>query len=498
MKQHPDVAAQIEALRETPPEDAAARARVAAAVAALKDLRRDRPDLFTPEAARLVRPSAAPPSAGAPVEAPRVARTPGDPLPVLRDVFGFPSFRPGQRELVDAVLAGRDALGVLPTGSGKSLTYQLPARLLGGVTLVVSPLIALMKDQVEAMGRVGLRATFLNSSLEAEERRSRVAAIRRGEFELVYAAPEGLEGAAGSAIAGARLSLVAVDEAHCISHWGHDFRPAYRNLAGLRQRFGDAPILALTATATPRVAKDIAEQLGMRDPAVFRGSVFRPNLRLEVVKKGGDAPRSREEILDRVRARRGESGIVYCIARRSAESVAEFLRSRRVKALAYHAGLEPGERERVQDAFLGGGADVVVATVAFGMGIDKPDIRYVIHRDMPGSVEGYCQEIGRAGRDGDASDCVLLYSWADVMAHDRLAEGVDDPATSRLQRQKARAMFEWAEASGCRHQLLGRHFGEDVPPCGSSCDTCAPVRASLALVGAGPRAAKRRGRRPFG
>ncbi len=413
---------------------------------------------------------------------------------VLKDVFGFPTFRPGQRDLVDAVLAGRDALGVLPTGSGKSLTYQLPARVLGGVTLVVSPLIALMKDQVESMGRVGLRATYLNSSLDAEERRSRVAGIRRGEYELVYAAPEGLEGAAGAALAGARLSLLAVDEAHCISHWGHDFRPAYRNLAGLRARFGNAPILALTATATPRVATDIAEQLGMRDPVISRGSVFRPNLRLEVVKKGGDGVKSREEILDRIRARRGESGIVYCIARKSAESVAEFLRSRKVKALAYHAGLEADDRERVQDAFLRGGVDVVVATVAFGMGIDKPDIRFVIHRDMPGSVEGYCQEIGRAGRDGEPSDCVLLYSWADVMAHDRLAESSDDPEAARFQRQKARAMFEWAEARGCRHRLLGRHFGEQLDPCGASCDTCAPGRAVQAHAAPARRTASRRSR----
>ncbi len=458
-------------------------------MSALKELRRDRPDLFPAEAARMVRPAEGP----SPPTAPRPAapRPAIDPEAILRDVFGFPSFRPGQRELVAAVLAGRDALGVLPTGSGKSLTYQLPARALGGVTLVVSPLVALMKDQVEGMGRVGLRATFLNSTLDAEERRRRAAAIRRGEFELVYAAPEGLEGAAGAAIAGTRLSLVAVDEAHCISHWGHDFRPAYRNLAGLRERFGAVPVLALTATATPRVAADIAEQLRLRDPAVFRGSVFRPNLHLRAVKKGGDGPGSRDEILELVRARRGQSGIVYCIARRSAESVAEFLRSRRVKALAYHAGLEAPERERVQDAFVQGSVDVVVATVAFGMGIDKPDIRYVVHRDMPGSVEGYCQEIGRAGRDGEPSDCVLLYSWADVMAHDRLAEGAQDPAAGRLQRRKARDMFEWAEAAGCRHSLLGRHFGEELPACGSSCDACAPTGTP-----AGPRAGSARRRGP--
>ena len=323
MKLHPDVAALLGALLEAPGGDDELRARITATVLALRNLRRDRPALFAPEAARLVRPAAAavtaPAAVTAVVRAASVALRPAaDPSAVLKEVFGFPSFRPGQRDLVDAVLAGRDALGVLPTGSGKSLTYQLPARMLGGVTLVVSPLIALMKDQVESMGRVGLRATYLNSSLEAEERRSRVAGIRRGDYELVYAAPEGLEGAAGAALAGARLSLLAVDEAHCISHWGHDFRPAYRNLAGLRARFGNAPVLALTATATPKVATDIAEQLGMRDPVISRGSVFRPNLRLEVVKKGGDGVKSREEILDRVRARRGESGIVYCIARKSA------------------------------------------------------------------------------------------------------------------------------------------------------------------------------------
>jgi len=499
MKLHPDVAALLGAWREAPGGDDELRARITATVEALRNLRRDRPALFAPEAARLVRPSAALTPSGTPAppiaSAARSASRPSaDPTVVLREVFGFPSFRPGQRELVDAVLAGRDALGVLPTGSGKSLTYQLPARVLGGVTLVVSPLIALMKDQVESMGRVGLRATFLNSALDAEERRSRVAGIRRGEYELVYAAPEGLEGAAGAALAGARLSLVAVDEAHCISHWGHDFRPAYRNLAGLRARFGNAPVLALTATATPRVATDIAEQLGMRDPVISRGSVFRPNLRLEVAKKGGDGVRSREEILDRVRARRGESGIVYCISRKSAESVAEFLHSRKVKALAYHAGLEADQRERVQDAFLGGRADVVVATVAFGMGIDKPDIRFVIHRDMPGSIEGYCQEIGRAGRDGEPSDCVLLYSWADVMAHDRLAGSSDDPEAARFQRQKARAMFEWAEARGCRHRLLGRHFGEVIDPCGASCDTCAPGRPVRAHAAPVRRTASRRSR----
>jgi ATP-dependent DNA helicase RecQ len=322
------------------------------------------------------------------------------------------------------------------------------------------------------MGRVGLRATSLHSGLDPEERRRRVQAIRGGEVELVYAAPEGLEASAGTALSGARLSLVAVDEAHCISHWGHDFRPAYRKLAGLRQRFGDVPVLALTATATPRVAGDIAEQLGMRAPVLFRGSFFRENLRLEVHRKGDDGVKSREEILAHVRAHRGESGIVYCIARRSAESVAEFLRSKRVRALAYHAGLEPAERERVQDAFLSGAVDVVVATVAFGMGIDKPDIRYVIHRDMPGSIEGYCQEIGRAGRDGGPADAWMTYGLADVVQQRRLIEMSEAEDTyKRLSAAKLDAMLGLAEAADCRRVRLLAYFGEPSGPCGN-CDNC--------------------------
>ncbi|HTP51237.1 MAG TPA: ATP-dependent DNA helicase RecQ [Anaeromyxobacteraceae bacterium] len=495
MSLHPEVAALLAAWRDPPAGEDELRGRISATVAALKALRRDRPDLFEKEAARLVRPAGEAPlptPSGADAreggDAPRGGPVPGDPVRCLKEVFGYEAFRAGQRELVEAVLEGRDAIGVLPTGSGKSLTYQLPARLLGGVTLVVSPLIALMKDQVDAMGRLGIRATFLNSSLSPEERRRRTEAVRRGEVEIVYAAPEGLEASVGAALEGTRLSLLAVDEAHCISHWGHDFRPAYRKLALLRQRFGSAPVLALTATATRRVAADIAEQLGMRSPFQFRGSFFRANLHLEAHRKGDDGVNSREEILARVRARRGESGIVYCITRKSVESLAEFLRGKRVRAVAYHAGLAAEERERVQDAFRAGEADVVVATVAFGMGIDKPDIRFVIHRDMPGSVEGYCQEIGRAGRDGEASDCVLLYSWADVMAHDRFAEGVEDPEVAELQRRQARRMLDLAEAEGCRHQLLARHFDEQVEPCGESCDRCRPrSRSARAATGARSR-----------
>jgi ATP-dependent DNA helicase RecQ len=400
-------------------------------------------------------------------------------LQVLREVFGYESFRPGQQAIIEAALAGRDCLGVMPTGAGKSITYQIPARILGGTTLVVSPLIALMKDQVDAMARVGIRATFLNSSLDPDERRERVRRVRRGELELVYAAPEGLEASVGSALEGVKLSALAVDEAHCISHWGHDFRPAYRNLRGLKARFSGIPVLALTATATPEVARDIAEQLGMEEPLIHLGSFFRPNLKLHAYKKGdgqggagASGLRTRDAILRLVRSRPGQSGIVYCLSRKSVEATAELLRDHGVRATAYHAGMETEARTAAQDAFQSGEIDVVVATVAFGMGIDKPDIRYVIHRDMPRSIEGYYQEIGRAGRDGQPSDCILFYSWVDVIGWDRMCEDAEDPAIAEVQRGQARQMFRLAADAPCRHQALVRHFGERIPACGGSCDLC--------------------------
>ncbi len=406
---------------------------------------------------------------GRPVAAPPASPTTSGARQVLREVFGHAAFRPGQEEIVTAVLAGRDCLGVMPTGAGKSLTYQIPARLLGGTTLVVSPLVALMKDQVDAMGRVGLRAAFLNSTLSAEERRERVRALRRGELELLYAAPEGLEASVGSALEGVRLALIAVDEAHCISHWGHDFRPAYRNLAGLKERFG-ARVLALTATATPEVTHDIAGQLGMERPLLVRGSFLRKNLALHAVKKG-EGLRTRDALLRLVRARKGESGIVYALSRKSVEETASLLRDHGVRAEAYHAGLDPEVRARVQDSFRSGAIDVVIATVAFGMGIDKPDIRFVIHRDLPRSIESYYQEIGRAGRDGNPSTCVLFYSWADVMSWERLLGDVE-PELAEAQMRQARAMYRLADGDGCRHERVVGHFGEVVAPCGDACDRC--------------------------
>ncbi len=397
---------------------------------------------------------------------------------LLREVFGFDSYRPYQREIIDAALSGRDVLAVLPTGGGKSLCYQLPALVLEGLTLVVSPLIALMKDQLSALEELGVEAAVLNSSLDAEAYARAAERVRSGTVKLLYAAPEAIASGRLSAVLAARPPvLLVVDEAHCISQWGHDFRPDYRRIAELRERFPDASCLAVTATATDRVREDILRSLRMREAALFVSSFDRPGLTLKVEPKS-DAKR---KLLSFVRSRKGSSGIVYCLSRKSAEELADILRKENVRALPYHAGLAKEERDANQEAFIRDDADVVCATIAFGMGIDKPDVRWVVHWDLPKDLEGYYQEIGRAGRDGGAAECLLFYSRGDLIKLKRFLdldeadEGGDVGALERLEKMAA-----YAETETCRRAFILSHFGERYGKenCGA-CDNCLRDPADL-------------------
>ncbi len=412
--------------------------------------------------------------------------TEGDPQTVLETVFGYSEFRAGQREIIDAVLAGRDCIGVMPTGAGKSLTFQVPAKVLGGTVLVLSPLISLMKDQVDGLERLGFRAAVFNSTLGEQERAQRLREVRAGLLELLYIAPEALGSSLRHALSQCPIKLIVVDEAHCISHWGHDFRPAYRKLANLKGEFGDVPVLALTATATRRVAYDIIRQLGMRKPAGYKGSFYRPNLRIVVHKKGTGRV-TRNDILALIRAHRGDSGIVYCATRKGVDQLTEWLLKQGIKALPYHAGLDDATRTEHQDYFARDEIQVIVATVAFGMGIDKSNVRFVVHREMPRSIEAWYQEIGRAGRDGLPSDIVTFYSWKDVVDYDGFLTDIQDPDQRAETRMRTKALFNLLDRPGCRHQALVGYFDEAIERCGGSCDQCLGIDISSLLTKQAPR-----------
>ena len=392
---------------------------------------------------------------------------------VLSRYWGYTSFRPLQREAMDAILDGRDSVVVLPTGGGKSLCFQAPALVKhegrGGPALVVSPLISLMKDQVDTLVENGIAAACYNSSLAADEKASVAAGIREGRYALVYVSPERLAGDGGEGFVQmlGRVAYLAIDEAHCISQWGHDFRPEYRQIGALRSRFPGVALHAFTATATGRVRRDIASQLQLRDPVELVGSFDRPNLVYRVVPRAS-LKRQLQDVLDR---HRGDAGIVYCTSRREVDALAAWLSSTGVRAVPYHAGLDDGERHRNQDLFLNEDADVVVATVAFGMGIDRSDVRFVVHAGAPQSLEHYQQESGRAGRDGLEAECVLVYSGADFLKWRVMLERNGELTDAR--RTLLRDIERYASGVGCRHKHLVSYFGERYleTDCGA-CDYC--------------------------
>ncbi|MFZ0828525.1 MAG: RecQ family ATP-dependent DNA helicase [Verrucomicrobiia bacterium] len=404
-------------------------------------------------------------------------------LAPLKQYFGFASFRPLQEEIIRDSLAGKDVFAVLPTGGGKSLCFQLPALVRPGLTVVVSPLIALMKDQVDALQAAGVAATFLNSSLGAGGSRPRLHGLHNGEFRLLYVAPERLM------LSGFlddlkkwNVNLFAIDEAHCISEWGHDFRPEYRQIASLRTLFPDVPMMALTATATERVRADIVKQLHLRSPACYVASFNRPNLTYRVAAKSG----AYDQILDYVLARPGESGIIYVQARKTAESLAAKLTADGVKASPYHAGLAGGERSGNQEAFLRDEARVVCATIAFGMGINKPNVRFVIHYDLPKNIEGYYQETGRAGRDGLPGECLLLFSPGDRVKQMRFIDEKPDAKEREIARAQLEQMIHYAEVATCRREFLLGYFGEKFRPNLTGGDALPRVQADRQVSPAEP------------
>ncbi|MGF1493039.1 MAG: DNA helicase RecQ [Microcoleaceae cyanobacterium] len=391
----------------------------------------------------------------------------------LKQFFGYDSFRAGQQQIIEQVLQQKDVLVIMPTGGGKSLCFQLPALIQPGLTIVVSPLIALMKDQVDALQDSGISATFINSSLSMAEQLSREAAILAGQIKLLYVAPERL-------LSGQFLPFLdrvkeqvgiagfAIDEAHCVSEWGHDFRPEYRQLSMLKQRYPQIPVMALTATATNRVRRDIVQQLNLNHPHIHLSSFYRSNLYYEVIPK---QKRSFQKLLTRIQNLEG-SGIIYCLSRKQTEAIAAELQEYGISALPYHARLSPEVRDENQTRFIRDDVRIMVATIAFGMGINKPDVRFVIHYDLPRNLEGYYQESGRAGRDGNPAQCLLFFGYQDIAKVEYLINQKPNPDEQNIAQQQLRQVIDYAASTECRHQIQLRYFGENFPGNCGQCDNC--------------------------
>lgn len=382
----------------------------------------------------------------------------------LKENFGFEKFRPNQEEIINTILSGQDALAIMPTGGGKSICFQLPALLFPGVTIVISPLIALMKDQVDSLKANGINACFINSSQTEAEQQKHIQDLKENTIKLVYIAPESLS-YLDSIFSELTISLIAVDEAHCISAWGHDFRPAYTNLGYLKNRFPSTPILALTATADKATREDISKQLNLINHKVFVASFDRKNLSLEV----RPALDRVKQIIEFINEKPNESGIIYCLSRKTTEELAEKLLKAGIQAKAYHAGLDNTTRSKTQDEFINDDCQVVCATIAFGMGIDKSNVRWVIHYNLPKNIEGYYQEIGRAGRDGLPSETILFESYGDVI---QLQKFASEGQNSEVQLAKLDRMKQYADALSCRRKILLSYFGELVTENCGNCDIC--------------------------
>ena len=395
---------------------------------------------------------------------------PLDPETILAEVFGHAVFRGQQGDVVRHVTNGGDAVVLFPTGAGKSLCYQVPALCRAGVAIIISPLIALMRDQVEALKQAGVSAAMLNSSLNPEEARQVRDDLHNDRLKLLYVAPERLVTASFQhMLQDAHISLFAIDEAHCVSQWGHDFRPEYRELSAIAANFPGVPRIALTATADPATREDIIERLGLHDAKIFAASFDRPNISYTIVQR----QKGKEQLLDFLSGRKDESGIVYCLSRRKVEETAAWLNAQGVRALPYHAGMDASARSRNQDVFLKEEGVVMTATVAFGMGIDKPDVRFVAHLDMPGSVEAYYQETGRAGRDGDPAAAWMCYAMGDVVQRRRMIdEGAAPDEVKRIERAKLNALLGICETTACRRQAILAWFGEEHPGNCGNCDNC--------------------------